>query len=98
MRRLTFIRRCRDFGFPIEQVRFLTALIQDSERPCSEARDLAEAHLAALREKLAELQTLERDIAEFIETADVMCAGRAGADCELLEKLTEPSVTTRPTR
>lgn len=42
--RLTFIRRCRDFGLSIEQVRALVALAQDPERSCMEARDIAEGH------------------------------------------------------
>ena len=44
LRRLTFIRRCRDFGFPIEQVRALVELTEASDRDCNEARDLAQAH------------------------------------------------------
>ena len=38
LRRLTFIRRCRDFQFPIEQVRELVDLIENPERDCSVAR------------------------------------------------------------
>jgi DNA-binding transcriptional MerR regulator len=91
VRRLTFIRRCRDFGFPIEQVRILTSLTQDSERPCNQAREIAEAHLAALREKLRELHELEHSIAGFIEAADVACPGGSGADCVVLQQLAEPA-------
>lgn len=91
VRRLTFIRRCRDFGFPIEQVRILTSLMQDSQRPCGEARDIAEAHLAAVREKLRELHALEHSIAGFIEAADIACPGGSGADCVVLEQLAEPA-------
>jgi DNA-binding transcriptional MerR regulator len=44
--RLTFIRRCREFGFSIEEVRTLINLMQDRKRSCVEARDLAIVHLA----------------------------------------------------
>jgi DNA-binding transcriptional MerR regulator len=36
--RLTFIRRCRDFGFSIEQVRSLVMLVQDPNTSCMHAR------------------------------------------------------------
>lgn len=63
VRRLTFIRRCRDFGFSIEQVRILVSLVQDRSRSCTEARDLAQAHLTDIRSKLRELKALEKSIA-----------------------------------
>ncbi|AZI37677.1 putative MerR family transcriptional regulator [Caenibius tardaugens NBRC 16725] len=85
--RLTFIRRCRDFGFSIEQVRTLTSLIQDRSRSCVEARDLAQAHLAAIRAKLRELKALEKSIAQFVEVCDAECVGGPGPDCVILDDL-----------
>src|ERR1700690_1483071 len=49
LRRLTFIRRCRDFGFPIEQVRALVALVGSPDSNCTAARDLAQLHLDEVR-------------------------------------------------
>jgi DNA-binding transcriptional MerR regulator len=85
--RLTFIRRCRDFGFSIEQVRSLVALLEDRGRSCMEARDLASEHLAAVRAKLSELKALERSIAGFVATCDASCAGGPGPDCVILGDL-----------
>jgi len=91
VKRLTFIRRCRDFGFPIEQVRTLASLMQDRDRSCTEARDLAQEHLAAVRAKLVDLKALERSIAGFVESCDATCAGGPGPDCVILEDLAEPA-------
>lgn len=91
VRRLTFIRRCRDFGFPIDKVRLLVSLVQNRERSCMEARDLAFAHLTEIREKLAELRELERSVAAFVDSCDQSCAGGSGADCVMLEELAEGS-------
>ncbi len=87
VRRLTFVRRCRDFGFSIEQVRTLTSLVQDRSRSCFEARDLAQEHLTKVRAKLKELRELEKSIAGFVESCGVACAGGPGPDCVILEDL-----------
>ena len=91
VKRLTFIRRCREFGFPIEQVRDLLGVMEDPTRSCFEARDLAQEHLASVRAKLVELKALERSIAGFIQTCDATCAGGPGPDCSILEDLTDPA-------
>lgn len=87
VQRLTFIRRCRDFGFSIEQVRTLVGLVQDPQSSCMHARDLAVEHLGALRAKLAELRALERSIAGFVARCDTSCAGGPGPDCVILGDL-----------
>lgn len=43
---LAFIRRCRDFGFSIDQTRALVSLSHGKDRDCVEARDLAQRGLA----------------------------------------------------
>lgn len=100
VRRLEFIRRCRDFGFPIEQVRELTGLADQPERPCTEVRDIASGHLAQVRRKLDELQALASALEAFVCSCDSACAGGAAVDCTILEDLAWPSSgssTPRPT-
>ncbi len=83
-RRLALIRRCRDFGFSIEEIRALLSLMQNNTS-CCEARKLAEGHLADLRQKLAELQALERSIASLVMACAATCDGGAAADCVILQ-------------
>ncbi len=85
--RLTFIRRCREFGFSIDQVRTLASLVQDRTRSCTEARDIAQAHLAEVRAKLRELMALEVSISAFVATCDAKCVGGPGPDCVSLDEL-----------
>src|SRR5215467_8180377 len=87
LRRLTFIRRCRDFGFSIEQVRELVGLVDEPNRPCAEARAIAAVHLDEVRKKLAELQALQDNLARFVASCDTACAGAAIVDCTILEDL-----------
>jgi MerR family copper efflux transcriptional regulator len=87
IRRLTFIRRCRDFGFSIDQIRELAGLVDDPDRLCVEVRDIAAKHFAHVRAKLPELQALERSMATFVCSCDAACAGGATLDCTILEDL-----------
>lgn len=86
-RRLKFIRQCREFGFPIKQVRSLAALTQDRDRSCTEARSIAQVHLDEVREKLAKLKRLERNLADFIDRCDAVCPGGRGPDCVILRDM-----------
>ncbi len=90
LRRLTFIRRCREFGFPIEQVRELVALTGSPESDCTVARDLAAHHLGDVRRKLKELRALERSLKSFVETCDTQCVGGPANACVILEDLGAP--------
>ena len=90
VKRLTLIRRCRAFGFPIAQVRDLVLLMQDRDRSCAEARDIARNHLAEVRAKLVELKALELSIAGFVESCEASCAGGPGPDCVIFDDLSAP--------
>jgi len=86
--RLTFIRRCRDFGFGIDQIRLLSSLAISPDRDCIEVRDIAAEHLAAVQGKVAELRDLERQLQQFVETCNAACCGGPGRDCVALAELT----------
>lgn len=87
LERVTFIRRCREFGFSIDQVRVLAGLSISAERDCSEVRDMAHAHLSEVRTKLTELRALEASLVAFAEQCDTACAGGPGRDCVVFEAM-----------
>lgn len=91
---LTFIRHCRDFGFPIEQVRELVSLAGSEKRDCSETLDIAQAHLKSVRAKLAELRALERSLARFAKSCFDMCAGGPAAQCTIFKDLSSAGSTS----
>lgn len=95
VKRLTFIRRCRDFGFSIEQVRELVSLVDEPERPCVEVRDIASGHLAEVRKRLAELQALEASLAAYVVSCNSACAGGSSIDCTILEDLAHRTEAAR---
>ena len=96
LKRMNFIRRCREFGFPIEQVRSLIALTERTDRNCMEARDLAQAHLNTVRDKLDELRQLETSLISFVDSCDSECVGGPPSHCTILEDLgNRPAVSKK---
>jgi MerR family mercuric resistance operon transcriptional regulator len=89
VKRLTFVRRARALGFSIDEVRRLLDLADHRRRPCAEVRVLAGAHLADVRAKIADLQAMERALAETVAS----CAGGRNAHCALIDALYRGSPT-----
>lgn len=85
--RLIFIRRCRDLGFGIDDIRLLSGLALSPDKDCVEIRDIASAHLATVRQKLDELQSLERQLKAFVETCNDACCGGPADECVPLAEL-----------
>lgn len=87
LKRLTFIRRCRDFGFPIEQVRDLVTVMQDPGRSCTDMRDMAQSQLVSVRSRLEELRALEVSLSELVGDCSARCEGGPGPDCVMIDDL-----------
>src|SRR4029077_7704465 len=61
-----FIRRARDLGFSLDEIRALLDLAGSRRRSCAEVRDIANLHLVNVRAKLADLARLEAVLAETV--------------------------------
>ena len=84
IRRLTFVRRARELGFTLDEVRALLGLSTDqTEQTCSEVRELAAGHLADIRTRIADLRAMERVLADAVRRCD---AGELPG-CPLIEVL-----------
>ena len=81
--RLSFIRRGRDLGFPLEQIAGLMALARESGADCGEVDVIARDHLAAVDRKIADLKALRRELAAIVDS----CAGGGIATCTILDAL-----------
>jgi DNA-binding transcriptional MerR regulator len=91
LKRLAFIKRCRDFGFPVERVRDLVLLFEDGGRPCVEVRDLAQTHLDQVRAQIAEMRNLESSLMAFIGGCDSSCVGGTTRDCVIISDISAQS-------
>lgn len=81
--RLSFIRRARDLGFTLDQVRELLDLADDRARSCAAVDAMASAHLAEIDRKLADLQALRGELSRLIGD----CRQGTVADCLIIETL-----------
>jgi DNA-binding transcriptional MerR regulator len=87
VRRLTFVRHCRDFGFAIDRIKEIVALADGRAQDCTAARDLAARQLADVRRKLRELRALERNLEQVVDDCTAQCAGGPAGDCVILADL-----------
>ncbi len=83
VRRLTFVRRARELGFSLEDVRALLRLADEKERSCDKARRLAVHHLRDVRQKVADLRSIERVLA----ATAARCKNGSVPGCPLLDLL-----------
>lgn len=94
--RLVLIRRCRDFGMSLKQVKALIE-IRDSPASCDDALDVVAHHRDALRVRIAELKALDRAMTLIAARCESDCVGGAAACCSIYSDLAvvpEGRVTT----
>lgn len=93
---LRFIRRARDLGFSVAEIEELLGLWRDKSRRSSEVKRIARDHIAALEEKIRNLQDMAGTLKELVRC----CHGDHRPDCPILERLeTDPpdeDLTIRP--
>lgn len=79
---LNFIRRCRELGFGLDDVRALLAL-RKAQPCCTNVKAIAERHLASVRAKLRGLSEMEASLAGLV----AQCPGDANSECPVLDAL-----------
>src|SRR3989442_6331032 len=83
LRILAFIRRSRELGFSLDDIRALLRLGGPEKASCREVREIAAHHLDDIRAKLGDLKKLERLLAKTV----ARCSGKTAPDCPVLDIL-----------
>lgn len=83
LKRLTFVRRARDLGFSLSQVRELLDLADDRDRPCGAVDALAREQRAKVSQKITELTALRRELDRLIGD----CKRGRISDCLIIDAL-----------
>ena len=92
--RLAFIRRARELGFAIEDVRELLDLAGHRERPCAGIDRIAARHLAVIEAKIATLKRLRGELRDTLAA----CAGGRIAECRVVQALSPDRLAERKIR
>ncbi len=80
---LRFIRRARDLGFDMAQIRGLLALWNDRGRASRDVRAIALTHVEALEERMQQLESMARTLRHLA----AHCHGDGRPDCPIIDDL-----------
>lgn len=83
LKRLSFIRRSRELGFTLQEIRELLALVDGGDYTCAEIRDRTNVHLADVTKKIHDLRKIQRTL----KTMASKCDGGLVPICPIVEEL-----------
>lgn len=81
--RLRFIRRSRELGFSMAEIRDLLSLVDGEQVSCDRVKYIAENHLRDIRTKIADLRKMQRTLSDLASR----CSGQDVPDCPIIEVL-----------
>ena len=79
----TFIRRTRELGFTLEEVRGLLGLVDGGDYTCAEVRNRTISHLDDVAQKIRDLQKMQRTL----KSMAAKCDGGLVPDCPIVDAL-----------
>jgi DNA-binding transcriptional MerR regulator len=84
LQRLNFVRRCRELGFSLVQIRDLLLLSAAQSPTCAEICNLAADHLKEVESKIADLKRLASELRRIGSS----CNGKqSSAECRLIASI-----------
>jgi len=88
IKRLSFIRHCRDLGFPLNAVRDLLRLSDSPDQPCHQADEIVIEQLNDIKQRIRQLNKLKNEMERMLDH----CHGSTSSDCRVIEVLSDHSL------
>ena len=82
-KRLMFVRRSRELGFSLNEIRTMLAMVDGGSLTCAEVKDVTITHLDDIREKISDLQKLEKTLQKIAS----QCKGGKTPNCPIIDAL-----------
>lgn len=92
VKRLHFIRRGRELGFSLEELRGLLRLVDGHSYTCAEVHALTVEHLTDIRQKIVDLKRLERVMSNMAAS----CSRDQIPECPVIDALFKMPPVQRP--
>ncbi len=83
LKRLSFVRRSRELGFTLHEIRELLELVDGGDYTCAEVRDRTIVHLEEVAQKIRDLQKMQRTL----KTMAAKCDGGLVPECPIVDSL-----------
>jgi len=83
LKRLSFVRRSRQLGFSLDEIRGLLRLVDGHAYTCAEVRELTLDHVAEIRHKIEDLKRLKG----VMEEMAAQCSGERAPECAVIDAL-----------
>ena len=83
IKRLIFIRRSRELGFSLDEIRTLLKLVDSQCYTCQEVKEMTEHHLKNVSKKISDLRRLQ----QTLRSISSQCEGGLVSDCPIIESL-----------
>lgn len=80
---LSFVKRSRNLGFPMKEIKKLVGLWRNKARASAEVKTLAVKHIEEMEIKIAELQGMVKTLKHLAKN----CHGDGRPDCPILNNL-----------
>lgn len=85
IKRLVFIRRSRELGFSLDEIRTLFRLVDGQRYTCQEVKGVTEQHLRDVSKKISDLRRLQKTL----RSISSQCEGGLMPNCPIIESLFE---------
>lgn len=85
LKRLFFIKRSRELGFRIDEIRMLLSMVDSREFSCADVHQITAAHLSEVQSKIADLKKLENVLKQMAAE----CSRGDVPECPIIETLSE---------
>ena len=83
VKRLVFIRRSRELGFSLDEIRTLLRLVDGKRYTCQEIKTITEKHVDDVKKKISDLRRLQKTLRDISS----QCEGGLVPDCPIIDAL-----------